>query len=85
MTKTYINWISAKRINWNYWEFFNISINLDKLKEYQNEKGWVNVTMSKRKEADKYWATESFVLNEYKPKKNTSKAEDISVEDIPFR
>ena len=72
--KTYINWISAKRLNWSYWEFFNISINYDKLKEYVNEKGYINITMSWRKEPWKYGETESFTLNEYKPKKQ----EDIN-------
>lgn len=81
--KKYVNWITAKRINWQYWEFFNISINLEKIKEFANEKGFVNLTMSKRKEPSKYGETETFILNEFKPQEK--KEEEISIEDIPFR
>ena len=53
-----------------------------------NDKGYINMTMSKRKEVWKNWDTHTFftfssVLNEYK-KENTEKSEDISIEDIPF-
>lgn len=79
---TYIKW-SAKAIQWNYWEFFNISLKLEDLQWLVNDKGYINITMSKRKEIGKYWDTHSLVLNEYKPKEN-NKSEEISVEDIPF-
>ncbi len=66
--KTYINWINGKKINGQYWDFYNISINLEKLKEYVNNKGYVNITMSQRREVGQYGETETFTLNEYKPK-----------------
>ncbi len=80
MEKKFVNWISAKRINGTYGEFFNISINLEKIKEFANEKGFVNITMSKRKETWKFWETETFTLNEFK----TKISDEISIEDIPF-
>jgi hypothetical protein len=95
MAKTYIDWSSCKAINWQFGEFFNISFNIEKLKEYANEKGYVNMTMSKRREVWQYGDTHYFTLNEYNPenannsniqetnnKNNTS--DEISVEDIPF-
>lgn len=84
MSKTYINGMSAKRINWSYWEFFNISINLEKIQEYKNDKGYVNVVMSKRKESWKYWETETFTLNEWKPKEENTNSNDIDIDSIPF-
>ncbi len=92
MAKTYIDWTSCKAINWQFGEFFNMSFNLEKLQQYANEKGYVNMTMSKRKEPGQYGDTHYFTLNEWKPEwennnsaSQNNKAEwDISVEDIPF-
>ncbi len=70
MAKTYIEWSSCKAINWQYWEFFNISFNLEKLQQYANEKGYVNLTMSKRREVGQYWETHYFTLNEYNPERS---------------
>lgn len=94
MAKTYIDWTSCKAINWQFWEFFNMSFNLEKLQQYVNEKGYVNMTMSKRKEPGQYGDTHYFTLNDWKPEWNenqnttnnatNNKSWDISVEDIPF-
>ncbi len=97
MAKTFIDWASSKAINGPYGEFFNISFNLEKLQEYANEKWYVNLTMSKRKEVWQYWDTHYFTLNDWNPEnsnnnQNSSQdqnntnswAWDISVEDIPF-
>jgi hypothetical protein len=70
-----------------------MSFNVEKLQQYANEKGYVNMTMSKRKEVGQYGDTHYFTLNEWKPEgemnnssapKNDSANGDISVEDIPF-
>lgn len=94
MAKTYIDWTSCKWVNGQFGEFFNMSFNLEKLQQYANEKGYVNMTMSKRREPGQYGDTHYFVLNEWNPEWNTDwwetntwstdKASDISVEDIPF-
>ncbi len=97
MAKTYIEGSSAKAIQWQFWEFFNISFNIEKLKQYANEQGYVNLTMSKRREVGQYGDTHYFTLNEYKPSNNNSmennqqketwtleNSEWISVEDVPF-
>lgn len=86
MAKTYINGTSAKEITGQYGSFFNISMKLEDLKEYANEKGYVNLVMSKRKEPGKYGETHYFTLNEWKPeeKPKSNAQEDISVGDIPF-
>ena len=80
----YINWITCKSKTSQYWEFFNISINLDKLEEHKNEKGYVNLVMSKRKEVWKYGETHSFKLNDWKPEeKKTNEFGDVDL-SIPF-
>jgi len=96
MAKTYIDWTSCKAINGQFWEFFNMSFNIEKLQQYANEKGYVNMTMSKRREPWQYGDTHYFVLNEYNPENNNTvqnnssnvdnntNSSDISVEDIPF-
>ena len=100
MAKTYIDGTSCKAVTGQFGEFFNMSFNLEKLQQYVNEKGYVNITMSKRKEPGQYGDTHYFTLNDWKPEggdnnysnnqsntstqNNDSKAGDISVEDIPF-
>ncbi len=93
MSKTYIDGTSCKSISGQYGEFFNMSFNIEKLTQYANEKGYVNVTMSKRKEAGQYGDTHYFTLNDWKPEggqasggwnQNSGGGDDISVEDLPF-
>jgi hypothetical protein len=94
MAKTYIDGTSCKAISGQFGEFFNISVNIEKLQAYANEKGYVNMTMSKRREPGQYGDTHYFTLNEYNPENNTSNnnpstskestSEDISVDDLPF-
>ena len=94
MAKTYIDGTSCKAISGQFGEFYNMSFNIEKLQAYVNEKGYVNMTMSKRKEPGQYGDTHYFTLNEWNPdgantaaptenKANTN-TWDISVEDIPF-
>ena len=82
--KTYINWMTCKWKTSQYWEFFNISISLEKLQEYVNDKWYVNVVMSKRKEEGQYWETHYFTLNEWKKEETKKEEEMIDVEDLPF-
>jgi len=97
MAKTYIDGTSCKAINGQFGEFFNVSINVEKLQQYANEKGYVNMTMSKRREVGQYGDTHYFVLNEYNPENSgnnnaapannasqNNSDDDISVEDLPF-
>lgn len=68
MSKIYIPKSQCKAIKWNFWEFYNISFNIEELKTFQNEKWYVNLTMNQRKEVDQYWNTHYFTLNQYEPK-----------------
>lgn len=94
MAKTYIDWTSCKSISGQFGEFFNVSINVEKLQSYANEKGYVNMVMSKRREVWQYGDTHYFTLNEYNPEnsqtnnsvpsKENDTSDEISVEDVPF-
>ena len=97
MAKTYIEWASCKAINWQFWEFFNMSFNIEKLQQYANEKWYVNITMSKRREVGQYGDTHYFTLNEYNPNNNentwnqvnnnqqqNTQNDEVSVDDLPF-
>jgi len=48
-----------------------MSFNVEKLSQYVNDKGYVNMTMSKRKEPGQYGDTHYFTLNEWSPEGNT--------------
>lgn len=76
---TYVNGITAKAITGQYGEFFNISVNLEKLKEFQNEKWYVNLVMNKRKEVWNYGETHSFTLNEWTPDGKKEEKQDDSL------
>ncbi len=67
MAKTYIDGTSCKAINGQFGEFYNMSFNIEKLQQYANEKGYVNLTMSKRRETGQYGDTHYFTLNDWKP------------------
>lgn len=84
MSKTYINGITIKEIDGQYGKFMNISVNIHKIKEFANDKGYVNMTVSPRREVGQYGETHTAVLNEYQPKGQTQQSSTISVEDIPF-
>ena len=98
MAKTYIDGTSCKAVNGQFGEFFNISVNIEKLSQYANEKGYVNMTMSKRREPGQYGDTHYFTLNDWKPEGDANQSgrgstsapqaqnsgDDISIEDLPF-
>ena len=89
--KTYFGTVKEK--SGQYGTFHNISFkreDLEKMIENLNEKGYINLTMNKRKEDGKYGETHSLTLNDYKPQGNQGQyakpeqKEEISVEDIHF-
>lgn len=95
MAKTYIDWTSCKAVNGQFGEFYNMSFNIEKLSQYANEKGYVNVTMSKRREVGQYGDTHYFTLNDWNPEnaensgqqdapQKSNSSDEISVEDVPF-
>ncbi|USN59014.1 MAG: hypothetical protein H6767_02810 [Candidatus Peribacteria bacterium] len=72
MAKTYIDGASCKAVNGQFGEFFNISFNYERLEQYVNEKGYINMTMSRRKEPGQYGDTHYFTLNDWSPEGGNS-------------
>jgi len=89
--KRYTNGIFIKSVQTKYGSLLNVSISEGALNELQaelNPKGYVNLTIAERKEADKYGNTHYCFYNDYTPK---AKQESIQPEtepetndDLPF-
>jgi hypothetical protein len=65
--KKYLKGSAKERVFGDGNSLLNISVNVDELASLPNVKGYVNITVSKRREVDKYGNTHSLMLNEYKP------------------
>lgn len=75
----------GKKINSKYGEMLNLSFKLEDLQKIVNERGYVNVTVTQMKEADKYGNTHTVYENDYKPQGQSQAVnanEDVS--DLPF-
>ncbi len=83
---------SIKEIESNGGKFYSMSLKLDDLASCEvNDKWYIRLNMSKRKEVDQYWNSHYLVENDWKPtwnnnqsKQEIKKEDEISVEDIPF-
>jgi hypothetical protein len=67
MTEKKYIWGSAKAITTQYWEMLNLSLKLSDMQAIVNEKGYVNMTVMKKKEVWQYGDTHYVVENNYKP------------------
>lgn len=79
--KKYI-WGTAKVVQTSFGELLNLSLKLEDMKAIVNDKGYVNMTVMKRKEVGKFWDTHYVVENSYKPQsQGISQSEAQSVFD----
>jgi outer membrane protein assembly factor BamA len=61
---------NAKAIETKYGEIMKVSFSrsdIEKLNQNLNEKGYVNLNITERREADKYGNTHSVVIDTWKP------------------
>jgi len=83
---------SAKAVSTQYGEILNLSLKIEDMQAIANEKGYVNMTVMKRKEPGQYGDTHYVVENDYQknreeggggaaPTGPSTKAADI---DVPF-
>lgn len=80
---------SAKAVSTQYGEILNLSLKLEDMQAIANEKGYVNMTVLKRKEPGQYGDTHYVVENDYQKNREeggvlagpSTKAADI---DVPF-
>lgn len=77
----------AREVNGQYWQFFNLRINLKSINRLPQDDEWyVNITMSKIKEPKEKWYTHYLVENDYQSKKkekNEEQAKKVD-DDLPF-
>jgi hypothetical protein len=59
---------SAKAVQTQYGEIINLSLKLSDLQAIVNDRGYVSITIMKRREPGQYGDTHSVVVNEYQPK-----------------
>lgn len=57
----------GKEITGQYGSFINLGLKLEELEKYANEQWYVNITVSKMKNADQWNNTHSATINDYKP------------------
>lgn len=82
---------SAKAKPTKYWEILKVSFwpkDLEVLIENKNEKWWVNLNISERKEVWKYGETHSVTIDDWKPEEKQEYAStpkrNVDIPDIPF-
>ncbi len=63
---------SAKAITTQYGEMMNLSLKLEDMQAIVNEKGYVNMTVMKRKEPGQYGDTHYVVENDYQKNRDTN-------------
>jgi hypothetical protein len=81
---------SAKAVSTQYGEILNLSLKLEDMQAIVNEKGYVNMTVLKRKEPGQYGDTHYVVENDYqKNRDNGGMSSGPSIKpatemDVPF-
>ena len=80
MTKNYVKGSAREKTFDNGSSLVNFSININDIGQYADEKGWVQFTMSERRETDGYGNTHTIYINEFKPKPK----EEETASDVPF-
>ena len=86
---TYLNWFSIKEKDGNFGKFLACSIKYDALKEFVNEKGYINFSISPRKSVGNYGETHNAVLYEKRDSETPNQEqiktdEEISIGELPF-
>jgi hypothetical protein len=75
----------AKKVSTKFGEIINASFKLEDLKAIVNDKGYVNVSISEMKQADKYGYTHTAYWNDYQPKAQAQVTNaDDDLNSLPF-
>lgn len=69
---------SAKAVSTQYWEMLNISLKLSDMQAIVNEKGYVSMTVMKKKETDQWWNTHYVVENSYKKEQSSQNESPVN-------
>jgi hypothetical protein len=88
--KVFLGSFKEKSGKWG--TFWNLSFNKDellKMANYLNDRGYVNLKVTKRKEMGKFGETHSCYIDNYVPKRDSAPSKSptnvsVNFEDIPF-
>lgn len=80
--KNYVG--NGKKLSTKFGEIINVSLKLTDLQKIVNEKGYVNITITEMKQADKYGNTLTAYENDYKPQPKTTNANEDIDQSLPF-
>ena len=82
---------SAKVVSTQFGEIINLSLKLEDMQKIVNEKGYMNISVMKRKEPGQYGDTHYVVENDYQKNRETNGASAPSTPsaksaemDVPF-
>lgn len=81
---------SAKAVSTQYGEILNLSLKLEDMQAIANEKGYVNMTVLKRKEPGQYGDTHYVVENDYQKNRDANGGAPAGpstksvADDVPF-
>lgn len=76
---------SAKAIQTKYGELMSLSLKLEDMQAIANDKGYVNMTVLKRKDVGQYGDTHYVVENDHKPKhEQEPQGSTQNDESVPF-
>jgi hypothetical protein len=83
----YFNSLRGRKTQFGTKLSINVEKFIEELKANQNEKGYVNIELKERREADKYGNTTYAVLDTWKPNKNATTAPSaapVAEDSLPF-
>jgi len=79
--------INVKARDGRFGQEFRISFNVEKMlafiKQHQTAKGYVNLSMTARREVSKFGETHSVVVDTWEPNQSR-RAEPVSGDDVPW-
>ena len=76
--KIYLNGINGKQGKFGVRVSINVEKFISELQKHKNAKGYVNINMNERRDADKYGNTHSFQLDTWQP------VVEKDEKDLPF-
>ena len=82
--KIYIKTVKAKESQYGVKLAFNAEELIAQIKEHKNDKGYINLELKKRKDADKFGNTHYLEVDTYKPESKEAATKKSEDNGLPF-
>ena len=82
--KVYARGNASEHVFENGSSLVNFSINLEDLKQYSDEKGWINLVIQAKRETDQFGNTHAVTVNTWKPDKKKAQTEKPRAQQDAF-